>query len=1633
MKNKKIVWMALAAVPLLVGAAGLAGWLTGTPSLLALAPGHPPMVFPVAVALVLLGAAGLALVAGRSRGVQWPAAGLVALGTATMLEYALDRPLGVEPVWLAHALGIAIRRMSLFSAVASVLLGSALLLATLGRRRRPGAVVMLAATAAAIATLAASRYAANLEFPTAWNQLTGMSPLAAGSFLGGAAVLLGWVRRQMPEQERSAADALGFYALAAVTVLGVGVATWKSNQLDREASELIGPTQEVIASMNYVELCLTRLESASRGFSLSRQEFHLHYFADMSRRLEAELRWLQRLVSDDPAQAARAAEVRRLAEAKRDHMRGTIARIQAGAVEFKPESFQQPTGPGLMAALRAKVNEMETAQRALLKKRLSEADRAAELTNRAIINGGLLAAALVGVALYFTRRVDLARLAAQDGLQRANATLEQRVAARTAELQTAVDTLVARERSRRFMADAIPQPVWTVLPDGSAETFNRSWCDYTGLTEQQSKEGGWAQVVHPDDAPETRRRARAIIAQGVEGGGEYRLRRAGDGAYRWMVWRARPEHDDAGRLVRWVGTSIDIHDQRAAAAELEQRVRERTAELQASEERFRSAFNSAGIGMDIVDLHGRWVRVNQTLCDIVGYSEAELMGKTYLDVTHPDDVAAGREHAQRLLDGRARSFQFEKRYFHRAGHTVWVNLTSSLVRDSAGAPVHFVSQIEDISARKKLEAALRESEERVRLAAAVAGVGVWAWDLRSQQISWDERMFALYGLPAAPGGQVDYAVWAGALTPADLAREEAILRETVQQRGRSQREFRIRRRSDGASRLLQAAEMVVCNAAGEAVRVVGVNRDVTDLRQAETALRASEERLSNVFRAMADGLMLHDAAGRITECNAAAERILGLPRAQLLGSVSLELLRRTVREDGTDFPGAEHPAAVTLRTGQPQHDVVMGVQQPDGARTWISINTEPLAGAEAGARSVVCSFADITERKHLLDRLAVARDQALEGSRLKSEFLASMSHEIRTPMNGIIGMSGLLMETRLTPEQQEMGLVIQNSAESLLTIINDILDFSKIEAGKLRIEPVDFELKPLVEETLALLAPRAHEKGLELLCDLDPRLDLTLRGDAGRVRQVLLNLTGNGIKFTERGEVVVAAKCLHESAERVVLRLEVADTGIGIPPAAQRQLFQPFTQADGSTTRRFGGTGLGLAISRQLVELMGGEIGFHSADGAGSTFWFQLELQKRPAPAAASRPPLASGLRLLVVDDNANNRRILAGQLQSFGVACEAAASAAAALETLRAAAARGAPFDLALLDWHMPDIDGLGLAVEIRADPAVAATPLVMLSSSAVPIDTPTVEAVRFAALLTKPVREAQLHRTLLRVLGSGARAAAPAPAPAGPPSGSGGLRLLVAEDNPTNQLVVRRFLERMGHAIDLASNGEETLAQLARKPYDAVLMDCQMPGMDGYTATKRIRSGELPGVNPRIPVIALTAYAMPSDRLKCLAAGMDEYVAKPLRAAELAEALRRCGLHSDSSGNGEPPPAAAPALVFTAGDLLDPRQIEQLRSLPGQGAGSLLHDLIRLFLAEVPGTLSRLGDQWERRAGDELVMTAHRLAGACANLGATDLRAAALAVEHAGRAGLWSDLPDRLAQTDREWLRLQHHLENFPPETIA
>jgi two-component system, sensor histidine kinase and response regulator len=644
--------------------------------------------------------------------------------------------------------------------------------------------------------------------------------------------------------------------------------------------------------------------------------------------------------------------------------------------------------------------------------------------------------------------------------------------------------------------------------------------------------------------------------------------------------------------------------------------------------------------------------------------------------------------------------------------------------------------------------------------------------------------------------------------------------------------------------------------------------------------------LLRILDSVPNPLFVKDAAHRWILVNDAWETFTGLPREAVMGKSDYDFFPK---EDADIYWKKDDEVFASSGTNQNEERLT----DAQGRERWV-ITRKSVVHDESGAPVLVGIITDITERKQMEAEIGRARDLALESARLKSEFLANMSHEIRTPMNGVIGMAGLLRHTRLDAQQIEFVRTIQDSADSLLTVINDILDFSKVESGKLQFDSVDFELRAVVEGVVALLAEQAHAKQLELSSDIDPDVAVTLRGDPGRLRQVLANLVGNAVKFTTRGEVAVTATIDRLTPDTATIRIEVRDTGIGIEAAAIPKLFEPFTQADGSTTRRFGGTGLGLAISRRLVELMHGEMGVDSRPGEGSTFWFTARFERRPAaaPVLASRTTAQLGeLRVLIVDDHRTNRQVLHHQLAAWGVRTAEAGDGQTALEQLRAAAVRGTPYDLAILDAHMPGMDGLEVAQAIRADRALGGTRLVMMTSLA-PEASDALRQAGLAATLTKPVKQAQLLHCLAGVMGVDAppQPAMPAPidrAPDETPALDRGL-ILVVEDNLVNQRVAVAQLSRLGYRTRVAGNGREAVDAVLGNGtrYDVVLMDCQMPEYDGYEATQAIRAGER---GHRTPIIAMTAHALEGERERCLDVGMDDYLSKPIQLEGLRRMLDR------------------------------------------------------------------------------------------------------------------------------------------------
>ncbi len=644
-----------------------------------------------------------------------------------------------------------------------------------------------------------------------------------------------------------------------------------------------------------------------------------------------------------------------------------------------------------------------------------------------------------------------------------------------------------------------------------------------------------------------------------------------------------------------------------------------------------------------------------------------------------------------------------------------------------------------------------------------------------------------------------------------------------------------------------------------------------------------------------------------------------------------------------------------------------------------------------------------------------ALKQARSAVQAKTNFFATMSHELRTPMNGVIGMADLLSDSPLTDDQRSCVDTIRQCGEALLSIISDILDCSKIESGKLELESIDFNLRTTVEDVLAQFAERAQTKGIEITGLVHGSVPTALRGDPGRLRQVLTNLVANGVKFTDHGEVTLQAFLEENAPDAVLVRFDITDTGIGIPPEGQRRLFTPFTQADSSMTRRFGGTGLGLAICKQLVELMGGRIGVTSTPGSGSTFWCTARFEKQPALAAQPEIQTAlKGRRVLIVDDNESHRMILHHFVAGWGMEDDRAENAEQAIALVKAAADRGQPYDLTILDMMMPDKDGLALTKLLKAHPDGRLLRLVLLTSLVQKGQAERAKQAGIDVYLTKPVRHDQLYDCLCRALGL-ARQVEGRPLDGSGnvrSSGSRAARILVVEDNPVNQKLTAKLLERMGYVVNVSDGGPEALEALSRGHYDAIIMDCQMPVMDGFETTAAIRAREQEGQRTHhpshIPIIALTANAMPGDRERCLAAGMDDYLSKPVKSEELEAALQRwippSDLATSQPSSSQPATAAVPALGAVRAPAIAKKlpAFDPVTLLDNIGGDEeFLRQLLGMFLTRSTGMLQRISEAVDRGESQRLEQAAHLLKGTAGNLCARSVSLLASQLEAMGRTG--------------------------------
>ena len=1015
----------------------------------------------------------------------------------------------------------------------------------------------------------------------------------------------------------------------------------------------------------------------------------------------------------------------------------------------------------------------------------------------------------------------------------------------------------------------------------------------------------------------------------------------------------------------------------------------------------------------VLDKGGRYLKIAPTDPPPLYKPPADLIGKTLHEVFSPTQADFFLSITRSALAARQPVTIEYSLMINEA--EVWFVGTFSPISDDS---VIWIAR--DITEHKRAEKALWESEELYRLMALNASDALYVFHLDSERLDWYGQIDKMLGYEEGAFPRTR-AAWRDSIHPADYNRVMESYRRSCETGKPFHEEYRIRRR-DGTYLYWTDRGKPIYDAVGKMVRFIGACTNVTERKQAEKLLQQQ----SAAVRALMDGIAILDQKGEYIYLNEAYAQTYGYDNTEELIGESWtthygeEVLRRF--EQGI-MPALE-------RYGRWRGEAV-------GKRRDGSTYPQEISLARIEEGGLVCVIRDITTRKLIETELAEARDAALESARLKSEFLANMSHEIRTPMNGIIGMTGLLLDTQMTPKQREFTEAIWSSAHTLLNIINDILDFSKIESGELKFETVDFDLMSAVENTFELFAQQAQAKGIELASLVYSDVPTQLRGDPGRLRQVLTNLVGNAVKFTERGEVVVRVTKEEATDTHVVVRCTISDTGIGISEAGQQRLFRAFTQADGSTTRKYGGTGLGLAISKQLIEYMGGEIGVESTPGKGSTFWFTAKFEKQQDKTAATLPVKADlkGVRVLVVDDNETNRRILHHQVTWWGMRDDSAASGMQALEALRREAAAGDPYDLAVLDMQMPEMDGLMLARAIKSDPTIATTRVVMLTSHSNDVELARQAAI--AAWLTKPVKQSQLFDCLVTVM-SGGISEATVSAPAErihqsfkpslptmprrtPEHGRAPVRILVAEDKIVNQKVALHQLQKLGYTADAVANGREVLEALEKVPYDIIFMDCQMPEMDGYEATAEIRQRE--GSSKHTTIIAMTAHVLEGAREKCLAAGMDDYVAKPVKPEALEVVLERWT---------RPPvqPLESTGSEAYAGttieDIMDATVLARFREDQDESKPDVVIELIDLFVRETLTSLPTLHEAVAEGNAQALHREAHNLKGSCAILGLRQMAAISEELEQMGRSGSIAGAEALLVQLEPQFERVRQALES-------
>lgn len=1056
-----------------------------------------------------------------------------------------------------------------------------------------------------------------------------------------------------------------------------------------------------------------------------------------------------------------------------------------------------------------------------------------------------------------------------------------------------------------------------------------------------------------------------------------------DGSEFIAIVSPQPIFDDDGNFTGSVSVLTDITDIRKAEEAL-------------SKERnlLRTLIDNIPDVIYVKDKDGKYITVNKAFTDLIG--EEDLVGKTAFDIM-PEEKAKTIQTVENSIFQTGEPVLAKEVFFGGVGgKDIWMLKTTVPLRNESGEIFGLLGINRDITERKLAEEALKESEERHRLLIETMNEGMVVLDKNSNIEYVNSKLCKMLGYNE--DDFLNHPI-------ADFldVKNQDIMKEQFESHNKSKAiSYEIEwTRKDGKKVPTIVSPQPIFDSDGNITGRFGTITDITDIKQAQESLAKERALLSNLIDSIPDLIFYKDLDGVYIGCNPAFGELVGLEPEKIVGVTDYDIFPDNVAE-----AFIERDEQV-LEEGKPLSQEEW-VTYPSGERVLLDTLKTPYFGPDGQTLGLIGISRDTTERKQAEVALKEAKEAAEAAAKAKADFLATMSHEIRTPMNGVIGMTGLLMDTKLNVEQREFVETIRISGEALLTIINDILDFSKIESGKMELEYQPFQLNVCIEESLNLFSTRASEKAIDLVYHIQEDVPPFINGDVTRLRQILVNLIGNAVKFTDEGEIFIKVEKIHQSDNEMELKFSVRDTGIGIPEQKLNRLFEVFSQVDSSTTRKYGGTGLGLAICKRLSELMGGKIWVESEMGIGSTFYFTIKASEAEAvtkPYLEFDIPELTNKRVLIVDDNQTNRRILTLQYQRWGMIPTAAATPHEALKIIQS----NVQFDVGILDYHMPEMDGVQLGREIRNHRSKDELPLIMFSSSAARPEA-LVENARdvFSAYISKPVRQSQLFDTMMNVL-AGRKVSATTQYRKSKKIDSElaekiPVKILLAEDNTVNQKLAVRIFSKMGYSVDVAANGLEVLNLMKMRHYDLIFMDIQMPEMDGFAATEKIIQNWDESVRPKI--IAMTANALQGDREKCLKAGMDDYISKPIKIEEIQFAIERWGASTaeDVEPETAEPQSESDAALEIDEPLLEMAVINELKEMDDdleEDEIGFFQELTETFFEESDELLETIRQAIADGDSETIGKSAHSLKGASANIGANVLAEVCKDVEMKGKSG--------------------------------